>query len=106
MKKHAFSRYYDEKFSHEIFSIINRFVKERIPLYELKSWLNEKISGTFYESELQKVYVNQNTVYKIDKIIKKQKKNNINGVVVSWLGWPKAYNSWISNDQLTDIYKT
>ena len=53
------------------------------------------MEGTFYEPELQAVDVVLNTEYHIDKIVKRRVRNKRKEVLVSWLHWPKKYNSWI-----------
>lgn len=100
---HWFKRAYDEQFTHELFIIIDRHLQQGIPKYTLKSWANELIDGDFYQDELQKVEVDQNTVYKIDRVIKKERRERRNFYLVSWLGWPKQYNSYINEDDFRDL---
>jgi hypothetical protein len=54
------------------------------------------VTGTFYDSELSKVLVTEETTYRIEKILKKEKTR----VLVKWWGWPKTFNSWISRGDL------
>ncbi len=65
--KHVFKREYDERWTREVFLIVERRVKENIPCYKLKDFDNEPVSGIFYENEMQKVDVDDDAVYKIDK---------------------------------------
>jgi ribosomal protein L21E len=99
----AFDKTYDEKWTGEIFSITRRRVKEDIPIYEIKSWNNDRVEGTFYERELQKVIAAEDDVYNIESIIKKRKRGGKTEVLVKWQGWGKEYNTWIDEDEMKDL---
>ena len=98
-----FQREYDQKWSGEIFKISDRFKRENLPLYKLKDFDDESITGSFYEQELQKSDKNQNTAWKIDKILKTRKTKGQTMVLVSWLHWPSKFNSWIPQHEIKDI---
>ncbi|XP_033730963.1 uncharacterized protein LOC117320481 [Pecten maximus] len=83
--KHTFQREYDQKWTGEICIITDRTTRDGIPIYRLKDFEGEKITGTFYEQELQKVNVAENTVWKVDKILKERKVMGKTEVLVSWL---------------------
>ena len=72
--KTLFDREYSEKWSGEIFIIIDRKLNQNTPMYKLKDFNNDIIDGYFYEPELQPAYEDENTVYKIEKVIKKGRK--------------------------------
>ena len=93
--KKTFERAYDYFWTGEIFIITERFVKDFIPKYRLKDWNNEAIEGSFYTEELQEVFVDENTTYRIEKIISRRTRNGIREVQVKWFLWPKKFNSWI-----------
>lgn len=64
--------------------------------YLLKDLLNEDVQGSFNHPELQKVRKDEeNTVWKIEEIVKKRKKNGVNQALVRWLGYPKKFDTWI-----------
>ena len=81
-----FERAYFEKWTYEIFTITTRDVQQSIPLYQIKSWDNEPIKGKFYEQELEKVEINDDTEYVIEEIIRKKKINGRVGYIVKWYG--------------------
>lgn len=93
--KRTFQRDYDQTYTEEIFTIRERFVSQDIPIYKLKDMLGDPIQGTFYASELQKVSKDENTIWRIDKILRKRKVRGKEEVLVRWLGWPKKFDSWI-----------
>lgn len=93
--KTTFQRAYDYFWTGEIFTITERFFKEMLPKYRLKDWNNDPIAGTFYEEELQKVVINNNTEYRIEKILRRRTQNGRRQVLVKWFLWPDRFNSWI-----------
>ena len=98
----VFDREYSQKWTGEIFKIGTRFRREGVPVYTILDWDNERVEGTFYEPELQAVDVDLNTEYHIDKIVKRRVRNKRKEVLVSWLHWPKKYNSWIPEADVKD----
>ena len=97
-----FDREYSQKWTGEIFKIGARFRREGIPVYTILDWDNERVKGTFYEPELQGVDVDLTTEYHIDKILKRRVRNKRKEVLVTWLHWPKKYNSWIPEAAVKD----
>ena len=71
MKK-TFDREYSEKWSGEIFTVTERKINQNQPMYQLKDYNNDIIEGYFYEPELQSAYLDNDIVYKIEKILKKE----------------------------------
>ena len=62
-----FDRVYDIHFSGEIFTVIQRKKSiSNIPVYKLADMAGDVIIGTFYNDELQKAYVTDDTVYTIE----------------------------------------
>ena len=91
----VFAREYDERWSNEIFKINDRHNKSGVPMYGLVDWADEEVTGRFYEEELQKVVVNEDTMYRIDKILRRRTRDNRKEVLVKWYGWGDQFNSWI-----------
>lgn len=95
--KKIFEKGYTPNWTREIFQIQNVILKNP-PIYIIKDLNNETIEGSFYEEELQKIN-KKDEVYTIDKILRKRQRNNKKEYFVSWLGYPKSFNSWIdAND--------
>ena len=101
--KNQFDREYSEKWTGEIFTIINKKMNQNIPMYQIKDYNNDIIHSYFYEPELQLAFLDENTIYKIEKIESKRKRKGIPEVLVKWKGWPKRFNSWIPEANITDI---
>lgn len=99
----AFEREYDIKWTVEHFIVTDRYYKEDIPKYKLKDYANEEIAGSFYQDEMQKVDVDEDTIYRIEKVIRRRnRRGRGREVLVKWYGWPNKFNSWIPEADLQD----
>ena len=95
-KRTLFDKGYTPNWSEEVFVIVG--IQHTNPTtYIIKDYNNEIIEGSFYENELKKT---DQDFYRIDKVIKKDYKKKL--ALVSWKGYPKEFNSWIS---LNDVKK-
>ena len=103
--KDKFTRAYDENFSHELFTVVLGFYRDDIPVYKIKDWSGEAIEGTFYQPELTLASEPENGEYKIDEIIKSKTVGKKKQYLVSYVGWPKKYNSWVSERDVRGIKK-
>ena len=101
--KHPFRRSYQQQYTSEVFKISNRQIKNGIPMYSLKDLNNQTISSAlFYSSELQKVNKDEHSRWFIQDILKKRKRNGKLEYFVSWEGFPKSFNSWVSSDEVKE----
>jgi transposase InsO family protein len=98
--RRPFEREYDTKWTVEFFIVAERFFKEDIPKYKLKDYANEEILGSFYENELQKINVDENTTYRIEKIIRWRHRRGHREALIKWVGWPSKFNSWIPQNDV------
>jgi hypothetical protein len=76
---------YNEKWTGEIFKVTHRIMRGGLPIYRLKDFHDEEIKGTFYQSELQKVDVRDDDIWKIEKILKTKGKGNNKQYFIKWL---------------------
>lgn len=95
-----FQRYYSEHWTNELFLIKKRQMKQNVPSYKLTDYSGEEILGSFYEKELQKVLVDENTTYNIEEVKKTRTKNGRRESLIKWMGWPEKYNSWIPSKDI------
>ena len=93
----------DKKWTDELFTVTTRSLNQGIPRYEVKDFANDPIRDKFSNDELQKVIVDQDTQYDIDKIIKKRKRGGKTQVLVHWVGWPSKFDSWIDESLVKDF---
>jgi hypothetical protein len=76
----------------EEYFVVDKVMTERSPIvYKLKDLLDEEIGGVFYRNEIQKVIKSPDDVFKINKVLQKTKTR----ALVSWVGWPDKFNSWV-----------
>ena len=93
-KKNTFEKGFTPNWTEEVFTISK--VKQTRPVtYTIIDTDGEEIKGSFYEQELQKT--NQE-IYRIEKVVKKRRRNGVQEVYVKWLGYNK--HSWIP---ITDL---
>ena len=101
--RNLFSREYDEKWSGEIFVVVERRLRGGLPVYRLADYLNEDIKGTFYQSEMQKVDVRDDDVFKVEKTLKTRGRGMNKQYFVKWLHWPSNFNSWIKATDMHNV---
>ena len=100
-KRRPFRRGYAQKWTEEIFVISHRYFRDGIiPVYKVKDYDGEQIAGGFYSSELQKIDKDRDVFWKIEEVLKKKKVKGETKLLVRWLGWPKKFDSWISESDL------
>jgi hypothetical protein len=84
LPKELYSKDFDEKFSTHVYSIASRLTPFNINRYKVKDFDNKLLPQTYSESELIKVIVNDNTKYRIEKVIRKKL---INGSIHGLIKW-------------------
>ena len=86
--KNIFAKGYIPNWLEEVFVVSK--IKNTIPWTYVISDLNgEKISGSFYEKELQKT---RQEKFKIEKVFKRKGDK----LYVEWKGYDNSFNSWIN----------
>lgn len=95
-------RAYAQQFKSEYFRIREINTKLPIPLYYLESDDdNEIIIGGFYREELQLI---RGDTFKIDRVIKwRKKKDGTREALVKWKYYGNRWNSWVPENQITNI---
>jgi len=98
--RNMFDRAYDEHWSGEVFKVSKRFLRADIPIYKLQDMENEDIKGSFYEAEMQRAFVAEDHVYKIEKIMKTRTRNRTKEHLVRWMYWPPKFDTWVKDSEL------
>jgi hypothetical protein len=101
-QKNIFEKGYVTNYSEEIFEIDKVLIRNPI-VYEIKDLSGEIITGTFYEYELQKVAVSDETPFKIDKILDSKGRGISRQYLVRWKGYPPKFDSWVSAKDIESI---
>ncbi|WAR11150.1 YMD3-like protein [Mya arenaria] len=79
--KTAFTRAYDQTYSGEVFRVHTRYHRGILPIYRLQDLQGDDIKGTFYESELQKVHVDTDQTWKVEKVLKRRGKGRTKNIL-------------------------
>ena len=90
--KRHFAKGYMANWTEELFTIVDAHRSDP-PVYRLVDWHGDRLDGTFYEPELQKVIVPVGKTYRIESELRRR--NNGREVLVKWFGYPESFNSWI-----------
>ena len=90
--KNIFAKGYTPNWSEEIFVFSN--IKNTVPwTYVINDLNGEKITGSFYEKELQK---SNQKEFRIEKVLKKKGEK----LYVKWKGYDNSFNSWTDKKKL------
>ena len=90
-KFRQFKKGYLPGWTEEVF-VVRGVRKGQVPTYKVKEWDGSPIEGTFYAQDLQKVTVEDDDLFRIDKIVKRKGDK----VLVRWKGWPDKYDTWLN----------
>ncbi len=93
--RRAFERGYTPNWTREIFIVRSYLSWTNPPVYTIEDMAGERIAGTFYERELQRVEAPKE--FRIERIIKSRGRGEKREHLVKWLGYPDSFNSWISS---------
>ena len=97
-----FKRSFNEQYSKEMFKVDQRFRMQGIPMYKIRDFMNKKIKGNFYAAELLKQDKNEESLWFIEKRIKKRTHNGKIEYFCKFEGYSSDYNQWILADEMKD----
>ena len=97
--KYPFTRGFNQLWTDELFKIDERLKSDPVT-YKLVDFTGEKISGSFYESELSRVHIPEKPVYRIEKVIMERRRKGKVEYLVKWVGWPEKFNSYVTKKEL------
>lgn len=99
-----FKRGYQEQANQEYFTIQRISQTMPIPMYFLQSMnTNEIIRGGFYANEI--TLVKPDSVYKVERVLRRRRRNGQRQFYVKWLHFGAQHNSWINENDLVDDYR-
>ena len=85
----SFKKGYLPGWTEEVF-VVTHVRRHPVVTYGLSEWDGTPIKGTFYEPDVQKVQVSDDS-FRVEKVLKRKGRN----LLVRWKGWPSKYDSWI-----------
>ena len=100
---YKFQRDYQEKWTEEVFKVKGHTLRNGVKLYKLTDFEGENIDGSFYENELQKVDKPVDALFRIEKVVKRRRRNGKTELLIKWMGWPTKFNSWVDETDVTPI---
>ena len=71
-------------------------------MYTLKDYQGEEIEGSFYRHEIEPI-IQEDDVYMVEKIIRRQQRHGERWVLVKWLGYPSSMNSWVRQSEVRHV---
>lgn len=102
--KSIFAKGYWGNWTDEEFEIVDvRQTPEGKPLYKVKDSSGVTIKGSFYEEELQKITVNPDRLFNIEKVLSEKKIKGIPHLLVKWEGLPASANQWIPKSDIVSV---
>lgn len=102
-KRKPFTHAHNEQWTYELFKINQRYQMEAIPLYKLVDMLESPILGVFYQSELQPINKTEDSIWDIEKIIRRRKRGSVIEYLVKWFGYSNKFNSWVKKSEVKNI---
>ena len=69
-------------------------------MYKLLDEHGQELKQRFYPEEIQKV---KSDLFRIEKIIKRERRNGRDGFIVKWLGYGSEHNSWVPKEAVQDV---
>lgn len=101
--KHIFRRGYNQQFTGEIFKVSKRFHLQGIPMYKVRDFNEELIEGDFYENDLQKVDKSEDSLWLIEKVIKKRVRKGQKELFIKFESWPEKFNQWVKESDIVNL---
>ena len=86
---------WDERF-YKISKVYKRF---KTPLYAIHDGERE-LKRRFYPQELQKVSIDTDTLYPIEKILGYRTQRGVRQALIKWRGYPDSHNQWIPTSEI------
>lgn len=100
-EKTPFQKGYLPLWTEEIFTVAE-VIQRDPPVARVKDSQGEMIEGTFYKQELQKVIVNANSLYRVERVLEERAdQDGHKSYLVRWLGYPSSMNSWVNESDMT-----
>jgi len=72
-------------------------------VYKLEDLDGEEIKGLFYEEELSEYNTDDDTLFQVEKILKKKKMKGKTYALIKWKGYSDKFNSWEPLEEVQDI---
>lgn len=98
-----FRKNYLEQNSTIVYYVTSRYSRAHINRYTLKDQAGDPLPGSFTEDQLTLTHVDDQTEYRIEKVIRYRTINGIRHALVKWYHFPSKYNTFIPADDISDL---
>jgi hypothetical protein len=98
----VFAREYDARYTGEVFRVTSRTVRAGLNIYKVADLGGEVLIGTFYQSELLAVTIDERGVFNILKVIRTKKVKGRKKFLVRWEHYPPSFDSWVDEHDFTE----
>lgn len=98
--KSVFEKGYLANWTEEIFTVTSINTKYRPTTYKLKDYNGEIIEGSFYRHEIEPIIHDDDDVFMVEKILRRQNRQGEIWTLVKWLGYPESMNSWVRQSDI------
>ena len=95
LEKNVFEKSYETNWTEEIFEIYD-IKYSNVPYYYLKDLNGEKIGGSFYKQQLQKMSFEKDDLCIIEKVLK----TSNDKAYVKWRNYDSSFNSWVNKSDI------
>lgn len=95
-----FRKGYLPKWTEEIFSVKSAHAKPTAPMFSLGDKRDKHITGRFYPQEIQAVSDDQDSFFRIEKIIRTKGSGKNKKHLVRWLGYTPQFDSWVADEEI------
>ena len=102
-RRGLFDREVTQRWSQQLYTVDSRKRQWNINMYVLRDCENEVLQGRFYEAELSRANIHDNSLYKIEKILDERTnlETGVREVRVKYQGYPTRCAEWISKTSIT-----
>ena len=100
--KSVFEKGYFPNWTEEIFTVTDINRKYRPTTYKLKDYRNDIVEGSFYRYEIQPV-IKRDDIYLVERIIRREERQNVSWCFVKWQGYPSSMNSWVRESDISAV---
>lgn len=72
-------------------------------MYKVRDFNEELIEGDFYENDLQKVDKSEDSLWLIEKVIKKRVRKGQKELFIKFESWPEKFNQWVKESDHVNL---
>lgn len=72
-------------------------------MYKVRDFNEELIEGDFYENDQQKVDKSEDSLWLIEKVIKKRVRKGQKELFIKFESWPEKFNQWVKESDIVNL---